>query len=75
MPDFVGRDIAEVSEWLKQKQLPSSVIHEVNNAIVPKGMVVSQAPRPGARTDGDTEIVFYVDGSNWSGHRRRWFAR
>jgi hypothetical protein len=64
MPDFVGRDVAEVSEWLRQKQLPSSVIHKVSNPVVPEGMVVSQSPRAGAKTDGNTEIVFYVNAGN-----------
>jgi hypothetical protein len=64
MPDFVGRDVAEVSAWLKEKDLPSSVIRMVSNPVVPEGMVVSQMPRPGDRTDRNTEIVFYVnDGS------------
>ena len=61
MPDFVGRDVAEVNAWLKEKQLPSSVIHEVANPVVPRGMVMSQTPRAGLRTDGGTEIAFYVN--------------
>jgi beta-lactam-binding protein with PASTA domain len=64
MPDFVGRDVAEVSAWLKERELPSSVIREVSNPVVPEGMVVSQMPRAGARTDRNTEIIFYVIGGN-----------
>jgi hypothetical protein len=64
MPDFVGRNVAELSEWLRQKKLPSSLIQKANNPIAPEGMVVGQTPRAGTRTDGDTEIVFYVNGAN-----------
>ena len=64
MPDFVGRDVAELSEWLTQKSLPASLIEDANNPIAPKGMVVGQTPRAGTRTDDDTDFVFYVNRAN-----------
>ena len=60
MPDFVGRDITEVSGWLKQKKLPTSSIHHVVHAGAPEGMVVRQTPRAGADTKGSGKIAFYV---------------
>ena len=64
MPNFVGRDVVEVTEWLERNQLPISSIHEVPHAIAPKGMVVSQSPRAGFRTDGDVEFAFEVGKGN-----------
>ena len=64
MPNFVGRDVVEVTEWLERNQLPISSIHEVPHAIAPKGMVVSQSPRAGFRTDGDVEFIFQVGKGN-----------
>ncbi len=60
MPDFVGRDIAEVSYWLEQRRLPTSSIHHVVHVGAPEGMVVRQTPRAGAGTNGSGEIAFYV---------------
>ena len=60
MPNFVGRDVVEVTEWLKQKQLPASSIHHVDHAVGPKGMVVTQTPRAGARMDEGVEVAFSV---------------
>ena len=64
MPDFVGRDVSEVSAWLREKQLPESAIRHVEHALAPRGTVVGQTPRAGARTDGSEEIVFYVGKGN-----------
>jgi beta-lactam-binding protein with PASTA domain len=63
MPDFVGRDISEVSEWLARRQLPASSIHHVSHAVAPMGMVVAQSPQPGRKADGSEEIVIYVSGN------------
>jgi hypothetical protein len=60
MPDFVGRDITEVSDWLKQKRLPASSIHHVVHVGTPEGMVVRQTPRAGAEAKGSGKIAFYV---------------
>ena len=63
MPDFVGRDVAEVSDWLEQRSLPASINHVVHVG-APEGMVVRQTPRAGAGTSGSGEIAFYVSKGN-----------
>jgi hypothetical protein len=64
VPDFIGRDVAEVTEWLQQRQLPASSIRQVYHPIAAKGMVAAQTPPPGTRTDDGDEIVFYVGRGN-----------
>ncbi|MGH9463200.1 MAG: PASTA domain-containing protein, partial [Vicinamibacteria bacterium] len=64
MPDFVGRDVSEVSEWLARKHLPASSIHHVPHAVAPMGMVVAQSPQPGHKADGSEEIRIYVSSNN-----------
>ena len=60
MPDFVGRDVALVSDWLRRRQTPASSIRRIDHAGAPEGMIVRQTPQAGTRTDGGEEIVFYV---------------
>jgi beta-lactam-binding protein with PASTA domain len=64
MPDFVGRDVSEVAEWLARKQLPASSIRHVPHAVAPMGMVVAQSPQPGRKADGSEEISIYVSSNN-----------
>jgi hypothetical protein len=60
MPDYVGHDIAEVSEWLQGRELSDSSISYVEHVGAPKGMVVAQTPKGGTKLDGQQEIVFYL---------------
>ena len=64
MPDFVGRDVAEVSDWLRRSQISASSIRRIHHAGAPEGMIVRQTPQAGTRTDGGQEIVFYVSRGN-----------
>ena len=64
LPDFLGRDVSEVSAWLREKQLPESAIRHVEHALAPRGIVVGQTPPAGSRADGSEEIVFYVGKGN-----------
>ena len=64
MPDFVGRDVSEVAEWLARNRLPASSIRHVPHAVAPMGMVVAQTPPPGHQADGSKEISIYVSNNN-----------
>lgn len=60
MPNFVGRNVTEVTEWLEERHLPTSKIHPVDHAVAPGGMVVTQIPRAGTRVNQGAEVSFYV---------------
>jgi hypothetical protein len=64
MPNFVGRNVAEVVDWLQKRQLPTTSIHHMAHVIAPEDMVVTQSPRAGDRLDEDVEIAFYVSKGN-----------
>ncbi|MGH9462233.1 MAG: PASTA domain-containing protein, partial [Vicinamibacteria bacterium] len=64
MPNFVGRNVTEVVDWLQKRQLPTTSIHHVAQSIAPEHMVVTQSPRAGDRLDEDAEVVFYVSRGN-----------
>lgn len=63
MPNFVGKNISEVSTWAKQNKMDSSAIatsEPVYSMDYDKGVVVEQSVAEGKKVKKDTPITFTV---------------
>ena len=63
MPNFVGKNISEVSTWAKQNKIDSSAIatsEPVYSMDYDKGVVVEQSVAEGKKVKKDTPITFTV---------------
>lgn len=63
LPNFVGKNISEVSTWAKQNKMESSAIatsEPVYSLEYEKGVVVSQSKEAGTKVKTDTPITFTV---------------
>ncbi|HLF78208.1 MAG TPA: helix-turn-helix domain-containing protein [Dehalococcoidia bacterium] len=59
LPDFVGADLASSLAVLRDNQM-GYIIVEYANRQTPKGIVISQTPSAGAKTNGDASVTLYV---------------
>jgi serine/threonine-protein kinase len=59
LPDFVGADKPSALAVLRDNQM-NYVIVEVTHATTPRGLVISQSPDAGSRSNEDTAVTLVV---------------
>ena len=62
-PDFVGADLASALAVLRDNQMNYAIIEVVNQA-TPKGIVISQTPSAGAKSEGGTVTLIVSAGAS-----------